>query len=226
VSELGDPFLVRLPFVRCGPFGNKLPSDSTRRLPASLHYRNATYDARKKMPRNSLLIEAILRKRPLRVIQQIVDDDPESVRRPVDVDDDDDGDNWYPLHEAVVAGASVDVIRFLVYKHPQALREGDKRGWLPLHLAVQPRPKRLRRHGHRHRHERDDDDEEEALGVIRFLCRQWPAARRRRTNGGWDAGQIASHFGNWEAARVVNEPMRRWEIVDHEQQYDTWQYPL
>jgi hypothetical protein len=177
-----------------------LPSLSQRNLPREKQV--------KKMPHSSPLIEANRRKRPLRVIQQIVDDDPESVRRTVD-DEGDDGDNWYPLHEAVVAGASVDVIRFLVYKHPQALREGDKRGWPPLHLAVQPRPKRLRRHGHRHRHEPDDDDDdEEALGVVRFLCRQWPGARRRRTNGGWDAGQIASHFGNWEAARVVNEPMR------------------
>jgi hypothetical protein len=175
--------------------------------------------------RSNPLVEAIRRRQPLRVIQQIVWTDPESVRRKVD--DEGDGDNWYPLHEAIVAGASVDVIGFLVYKHPQALREGDKRGWLPLHLAVQPRPS-WRRHRHRHKRDDDDDDDDEALGVVRFLCRQWPAARRRRTNGGWDAGQIASHFGNWEAARVVNEPMRRWEIVDHQQQYeyDTWQYPL
>jgi hypothetical protein len=197
------------------PVALPLPSLSPRILPREKQV--------KKMPRNSLLIEAILRKRPLRVIQQIVDDDPESVRRPVDVEG--DGDNWYPLHEAIVAGASVDVIGLLVYKHPQALREGDKRGWLPLHLAVQPRPKRWRRR-HGDPDERDDDDDDEALGVIRFLCRQWPAARRRRTDGGWDAGQIASHFGSWETARVVNEPMRRWEIVDHQQQYDTWQYPL
>jgi hypothetical protein len=163
-----------------------------------------------KMPRSrSPLVEAIRRRQPLHVIQQIVWDDPESVRRPVD----DDGDNWYPLHKAVVAGASVDVIRFLADAHPPALREKDERGWLPLHLAVQPRPRRRRRmrSGQQDRHGGPD---EQSLNVIRCLCLRWPEATRRLTNGGWDPFQIASHLGNWEAVRVLGEPPDVWRRHD------------
>jgi hypothetical protein len=139
-----------------------------------------------KMPRSSSpLIEAIQRRRPLHVIQRIVEADPDSVSR--QVDDNDNDDNWYPLHEAIVAGAPVDVVRFLAIRYPQALRAKDKMGWLPLHFAVQ-NPKTPN-----------------SLDVIRRLGSEWPDALRELTNGGWDAEQISIQLGNWEAALILDE---------------------
>jgi ankyrin repeat protein len=142
--------------------------------------------------RSSPLIEAIQRRKPLHVIQRIVEVDPDSVSRQVDDndndnDDNDDNDNWYPLHEAVVARAPVDVVRFLAIRYPQALRAKDKMGWLPLHFAVQnPKPPN-------------------SLDVIRRPGSEWPDALRELTNGGWDAEQISIQLGNWEAALILDE---------------------
>jgi hypothetical protein len=185
---------------------------------ASQHKPPTRSNKTSKMPRSrsNPLVEAIRRRQPFHVVRQIVRADPESVRRPVDAEED---DNWYPLHEAVVAGASEHVVGLLVDEHPEALREKDKRGWLPLHLAVQPR----------WRPWRPAYEPDEALEVIRSLCRGWPGAKPELTNGGRDPFQIAAHFENWEAMPVLSEtrygvafgpPDPRRRAVPSESNYD------
>jgi ankyrin repeat protein len=144
------------------------------------------------------LIEAIQRRQPLHVIQRIVEADPGSVRLKVD----DHDDNWYPLHEAVVSGAAVDVVQFLANQYPQALEVRDKMGWLPLHLAVQQLQRRRRRRRRRQVQGRPVP-EPESLQVIRFLYRSFPGAKHEETNGGWGAAQIAAHFGNCDAVYQI-----------------------
>jgi hypothetical protein len=62
---------------------------------------------------------------PMEVIQEILDADPDSIRRKEEYDDDDDNDNEgsLPLNVALWHGAPFDVVHLLVDRCPQALED-------------------------------------------------------------------------------------------------------
>ena len=74
------------------------------------------------------------------------------------------GDRWLPLHTACWEDAPVDPIRNLLVGYPEAVREVEKDGWTPLHLACK--------------------SQEWPPGVIYQLVAAWPGACAVKNNAG------------------------------------------